>query len=656
MTQVTANSNRISILAQRLKKIESNALQLEGRRTVLIEQKASTILEIQSAQHYLDHKEEVLNFLNSLQESAQQATKKMYEELLTSLIKEVLPHKNDKIVFETSIKNGKMALEVNIMVKGKPLNVVKDKGGTIQNIVSMGLRFITVARSRNRKIILLDEADQWLKTKYIPRFSKIVKKLSEELNVQVIYISHHAPEAFSSHAKVITLVEKQGIVYCEDSAPPNIGEDDIGIRHIRLKNFKNHTDTLINLDKHVTVITGEGDVGKSSVIEAFSIIMNNDGRDAIVRDGIRCNIELAIEENKTIAYEYNLKREQKTYYALLGDGPVPIYESVDGRAKPVWLDTYLATPQVSGFDIHIGTQRNSNFILDHEKYSAQKRAEILSLDNEAEQIQKIIKLHSEKSSMYQKSITTLNKNLNKIKESLSKLNTLSAVFDIFESSNKLIDQIKINESNNDKIKENGTVIRKCAKKIEILKRIDEISSQTVEIDFGRTQILHSAIEEIKSLENIISTYSMIKKIHTAPVIELKPLGEIYRAGVILRSALNIVNALKPIEFVQESSKFELHRLASWSQITDLQSTATRVKALKMIENIQPIGDFNLADTTRINQFATQLNEASGLVSRLGSEITSSSQDLEQTKVDLTSLQNEMGKCPLCESSFHSHAH
>jgi chromosome segregation ATPase len=655
MNQIIAQSDRRATLSARLKTIQSSAHMLEGRRTALIEQKASTILEIQTAQHYLDHKEEVLNFLNTLQESAQQKTKKMYEDLLTSLIREVLPHKKDRIVFETSIKNNKMSLEVNIETKGRTLNVVLDKGGTIQNIVSMGLRFITVARSRNRKIVLLDEADQWLKTKYIPRFARIVKKLSEELSVQVIYISHHSPDAFANHAKVVTLIEKDGCIYCDDSAAPNIGPDDIGVRYVRLKNFKNHTDTFINLDKHVTVITGEGDIGKSSIIEAFSIVMHNACRDAVVSNGVKCNIELGIEESKTISFEYDLKKSQKTEYLLLDENANPIKSSNDGRNKPVWLDDYLATPMVGDFDIHISNQGNSNFILDN-KYSSQKRAEILALDNEAEQIQKIIKLHSEKSSMYQKSLTILSRNLNAIKDGLAKLSTLSVAFDLIEDCNELDADVQERLIQIEKIKENGSRLRKSLKRVKILRQVESVQLTEVNIDFEKSKRIQTNIEQLTRLNKQISAYKLIEQVPKFEEVELLPLAKIRSAGVALRSALKMVSLLEPIRNVQIVNTPELMPNIDMSRIEELEKCKKKVEVLRQINDIPKFQDVELLETNRLNQFASQLKSSRGLVSDLTLQIKSSLDELEHVRGEIAVLQNEMGKCPLCESDFHSHTH
>ena len=51
--------------------------------------------------------------------------------------------------------------------------------------------------------------------------------------------------------------------------------DDIGIRYIRLTNFKQHENTIIDLSKNITVITGDVDIGKSTVIQSITFCRHN---------------------------------------------------------------------------------------------------------------------------------------------------------------------------------------------------------------------------------------------------------------------------------------------------------------------------------------------------------------------------------------------
>jgi hypothetical protein len=47
---------------------------------------------------------------------------------------------------------------------------------------------------------VLDEQDCWLRPELVPKFIRIIAATCEKLNLQVLYISHHAVDAFYGHA------------------------------------------------------------------------------------------------------------------------------------------------------------------------------------------------------------------------------------------------------------------------------------------------------------------------------------------------------------------------------------------------------------------------------------------------------------------------
>ncbi|MFK4132087.1 AAA family ATPase [Pseudomonas luteola] len=645
--------DRLSNLADRLDKVNRIANQLEGKRTLLIEQKASALIDIQNANHYLQHKDEVLSYLNQLQESAQRETKAAYEDLLTSLIREVLPNKIDRVVFETSIKNNKMALEINVNIGDKMLNVTESKGGTIQNILAMGLRFITVARSRNRKIILLDESDQWLKTKYIPRFAKIIHELSQKLQVQVVYISHHSPDAFGSYARIIKLVEKNGHVYCLDDAQPNITDEDVGVRSIRLKNYKNHTDTLINLDKYVTVITGEGDIGKSSVIQAFSVIMENKGRDDLVRNDGRCEIELSLEEGMTLSYRYDLKKESKTQYCLYDEAGVPVHKSTDGRNKPEWLDTYLAMPKLGDLDIHISRQDACLFVLSS-AISAQKRAEILSLDNEAEYVQKMIKLHSDKIAFYKRNLNALNKALNDTKNELEKLANLSFAFDKISISQNLIQGCRETNTKRESIVEIGKKLAKRNKMIGILRKIDSGNAHVKEIEIAPLSDLHRVITTITKKSKILSAAENLKNITSSQEIEITPISELWSTIHKLDSSIKLQKILSRVNDIEPATITELYELNHQSIIVKLQSAQKKREILSKVGLIKLTDSIEFTSADDLSKLVNKLEVSRGSVSSAQSNLRDEMKVSSRVKDDIAVSRSQLGKCPLCDSDFHIH--
>ncbi|MDU8351285.1 AAA family ATPase [Pseudomonas syringae pv. actinidiae] len=645
MNQTVAPRDKLASLIK-------DAHNLEGRRSLLIEQKAQILIDLQNASHYLDHKDEVQAFLMEIQTEAQEKTKKMFEDLLTSLIREVRPDNRDQIIFDTQIKNNKVALDINVKIdeRSRPLNVLKDKGGSIQNITAMGLRFITVSRSRNRKIVLLDEADHWLPVAHVPTFAKIVRQLSEELGIQVIYISHHKPEAFIGQARIIKLALKNQHIQAIDDEPTNFQEDDIGIRSIRLRNFKKHTNTQINFDKYVTVITGAGDLGKSAIIEAFHTVMHNDGRDELIKDeSDRCNIEIGIEDGKFITYQYLAKGNNRTKYQVVDDAGKPIEKSTDGRNKPVWLDSYLACPTLGDIDIHTGTQRASNFILD-DKFSPQRRAEILSLENEAEQIQQMITLHAEKITYHRRNVTTLNKQLNDTKNALSEMDLLPKVFEALERANAHAKKQDSLEKQINAIKEAGADLSKAIQRRNILAEVGKIDLEKDVSQLEDLKYLKSEIVQLAKAEHIKTVLSTIKNVDEKPTVPLVDVQTLTAECMALSRSIKRRDALRPIESVIER-EWKLHDLTGFTVINELESLTNKVNVLAQVRSVDLTLTKNLNDTNELYEHTSKLNGASGALVALRLSCSNAAQEASRLENMVAAEEKKLGHCPLCSTAF-----
>lgn len=640
--RILANQDKAISLSKSIQK-------LEARRDFLIGQKAETLIEIQNSHHYLEHKDEVTNFLNVIQSESQKETKGMYEDLLTSLIKEVLPGKNDPIIFSTSIRNNKLALDIDIQTPKKLLNVVEDKGGSVQSIVAMGLRFITVSRSRNRKIILLDEADHALNARDIPRFAKIIKHLSEKLGVQVIYVTHHDPEAFNGCAKVVTLQQKNGKIFVSGDNDSDFQEDDIGVRFVRLINFKQHSNTMINLSKNVTVITGPVDIGKSGVIEAFSIVMNNGGRDNVIKDDSSgCGIELGIEEGRSIKFEYSSTGSNRTKYELIEANNTSRLKSTDGRNVPEWLDAYLATPKLGDFDIHISRQMSSNFILDR-SFTAQKRAEILSLENESEQIQKMIALHSERIRFHTQNLTAMNRQLNKIKSDLDKLSLLNHAIEALNRNDQLIEKAKSNDKELTEIVDIGKRLKTLNGKIKTLIKIRNSPSALVPDIFPLVDMANM-IESADRTQVIIKRLTPIRSVNAPKLNELNDLVELDTLTTGIKQLNMVIKKLSPIRKAVVEPIKDLDFTLSNEVIQEIEKKQTEIALLSAIRNVKPLNEPTIHPIDQHGQLLKDADEKIKVIDNLKIELNDVSAKIKACALEVKEIEAELGHvCPLCES-------
>lgn len=124
---------------------------------------------------------------------------------LTHAVREVLGQ-DRTVTTDRRIKRDQLTVTFAIHSHGDPDNqedILKGQGGSVANILSVGLRLIALSqldRQRHRPFLVLDEQDCWLKPELVPVFMKLIAKVAHELDIQVLAISHHPVDKFGSGA------------------------------------------------------------------------------------------------------------------------------------------------------------------------------------------------------------------------------------------------------------------------------------------------------------------------------------------------------------------------------------------------------------------------------------------------------------------------
>lgn len=385
--------------------------------------------ELAEIDRLLGRKDDMLKALESLQIKAQAKNKGVYEELLTSLINEVIPGKEDKIVLTSSMRNNRASLDVDILVDGELENVNEDKGGSISNIVAMGLRFIVLARHPNRRVLLLDEADCHLKSEYIPAFAAVMSQLASRMGIQVLYISHHPADNFMGYGRVHELYMDNNKTHCrtigEEAAHPEDYEaPESAIRYLRLKNFGPHEDLFVELSPGLNVITGQIDLGKSKLIQAIADLTTNNGIERRIKHKKPFfEVELGLEEGMSLVWRYQRKGSKKTSMELFDANGSIIVSSDQGSDVPDWLHTYLAMAPVNGENIHFHSQKDPSYLLSND-YSSIERAQMLPMGRESRDVLRMIQLFNARLQTARSSRQRLEKDLNKAQNLLATMSLI----------------------------------------------------------------------------------------------------------------------------------------------------------------------------------------------------------------------------------------
>jgi len=127
------------------------------------------------------------------------------EEKITIALQEILDQPI-RLRADADFKRGAATVDFWIEREGNREDVYRGQGGSVANILSVGLRLFaltTLDPARHRRFLVLDEQDCWLRPDLVPKLVKIVQEAGRALGFQVIMISHHDLSVFEQFADKI---------------------------------------------------------------------------------------------------------------------------------------------------------------------------------------------------------------------------------------------------------------------------------------------------------------------------------------------------------------------------------------------------------------------------------------------------------------------
>src|SRR5690606_25294888 len=153
----------------------------------------------------------------------------LLQEKLTIALQEVLEQPISLKVDAKYLKNS-TSIEFTLEREGKSEDIMKGTGGSVANILSVGLRLFaltTLDEKSHRRFLVLDEQDCWLRPDIVPRLVKIIHEAGRALGFQVLMISHHDSACFENYADRIIKLQPgpdgvaATVVYDRETEPGN---------------------------------------------------------------------------------------------------------------------------------------------------------------------------------------------------------------------------------------------------------------------------------------------------------------------------------------------------------------------------------------------------------------------------------------------------
>ncbi|WP_299468904.1 DNA repair protein [uncultured Gimesia sp.] len=161
--------------------------------------------QMQETEKYLAISEQVTEALETLSGQLFEQELQLIQEKLTIALQEVLEQPL-KLKAVAEWKRNAATVEFQIEREGNTEDIMKGQGGSVANVLSVGLRMfalMTLDESEHRRVLVLDEQDCWLRPDLVPRLVKIIHEAGQALGFQIIMISHHDPAMFERYADCI---------------------------------------------------------------------------------------------------------------------------------------------------------------------------------------------------------------------------------------------------------------------------------------------------------------------------------------------------------------------------------------------------------------------------------------------------------------------
>lgn len=372
----------------------------EGQRSSIQKEFDHLKEEVATAKYIDSLQPVVIETLERLQKQEHERSVGVFSKLLSALSKDVLPHLAKPVVLDLYTAHGSPALDIEISAGGKFKEEITS--GAMKNVLSVGLRLIAISRTKQRRFLVLDEPDHWIKPENVPQFVNVLDKIIRELGFQILMISHHPNSYFDQVAKCVHLdYDSNGKLNVTGDLEP---EEHKGLQAVRLIDFESHVDTIIPLHEGMTVLTGDNGLGKSSFIRGLKSLFHGETHnDRIIRhtpeEAACCRVELKVENNEWVGWrrvrKLNANMRHKNRYYVRKDDISPDDEANylvaedTSDSVPDFVRGIVNVQPSDKWDLHLAGQEESVFLINR-LTKATERAKILALGNEAQVLHAMI--------------------------------------------------------------------------------------------------------------------------------------------------------------------------------------------------------------------------------------------------------------------------
>lgn len=582
---------------------------------------------------------EINAILDNLQNRVHEKLLGHFESLLTALIQDVFPEDEKKVSLELRLERNQPSLRVTIVTpEGFKEDAFSGRGGSIANVLSMGLRFIVLTRtSQLRPFIVFDEPDCWLKPDRVYAFASVIRQMSERLGVQVFLMSHH-DISFFPNVWNVHISKKNGLMeYSTRGEKPEWDEGQKGIRSIKLQGFMAHHEATIPLSPGVTILTGDNDIGKSAVVQALRSVVHGEGHESYVRHGAqKYTISIDFGPEGVLTHERRVKGARKEYYSLERNNEIS-HESEKAKT-PEWILEELGLGLVEEFDVQLKTQKDPVFLINQTGIT---QARLLSIGRES---QYLVGMQED----YKSDIMVEKKYLKKEEKEYAKISNILAKVSNFpvvkENTEKLINdeygKIKKNE-------QTDLLLEEYVKRLDSKQKIVDLSINDTpgQKSYLDTAILKNAIGRIDLLTKV-SDKALPHEVEQVSILQISDLS----------NKINKIQNLSPVKKLPANIQGSSIAI-KWQDINSLLQVVSRIERTVRVQDLpnlpKQVDSVEHLDTSEIVKTGKKINELIASGKKTVAEKKGVEEKIKECIEEKEAIIKSCGNiCPVCNNIWN----
>lgn len=192
MTEILFISKKQRIWEMSIEAVQKYRKQLDqkkAQRGIVQKQLRRAVKKSEDAQEYHEDAIKARTIFQTAAENTQKIMEEQMSTLVTSAMEGIFPDPYEFLVRFVQRRN-KTECDLLFRKNGEEYKPVESSGGGPLDIASFALRVAFWCIQKNRNTIILDEPFKFLSVDLQPKAGELLKRLSDELGIQFIVITH----------------------------------------------------------------------------------------------------------------------------------------------------------------------------------------------------------------------------------------------------------------------------------------------------------------------------------------------------------------------------------------------------------------------------------------------------------------------------------